>query len=141
MAMDFIKLDIEGSQLDALLGAGKCQAICIRRLWPRLNSAGTTTKSINCSAPRAMNVVHFTEIPSWLRRRLSGTALAGSRPACAIAQGVFRMFPKLQQDSCKYYRSIDSVGNKILSVALGGKANRGKGRRNDGNVSTNEIAI
>jgi len=73
--------------------------------------------------------------------RLSGTALAGSRPACAIAQGVFRMFPKLQQDSYKYYRSIDSVGNKILSVALGGKANRGKGRRNDGNVSTNEIAI
>ena len=73
--------------------------------------------------------------------RLSGTALAGSRPACAIAQGAFRMFPKLQQDSCKYYRSIDSVGNKILSVALGGKANRGKGRRNDGNVSTNEIAI
>jgi len=73
--------------------------------------------------------------------RLSGTALAGSRPACAIAQGVFRMFPKLQQDSYKYYRSIDSVGNKILSVALGGKANRGKGRRNDGNVSTNEIAV
>lgn len=73
--------------------------------------------------------------------RLSGTALAGSRPACAIAQGAFRMFPKLQQDSYKYYRSIDSVGNKILSVALGGKANLGKGRRNDGNVSTNEIAV
>ena len=74
--------------------------------------------------------------------RLSGTALAGSRPACAIAQGVFRMFPKLQQDSYKYYRSIDSVGNKILSVALlGGTANRGKGRRNYGNISTNEIAV
>jgi hypothetical protein len=51
------------------------------------------------------------------------------------------MFPKRQQDSCKYYRSIDSVGDKILSVALGGKANRGKGRRNDGNVSTNETAV
>jgi TonB family protein len=73
-----------------------------------------------------MNVVHIAEIPSWLRRRLSGAARAGSRPAHAIARGVLRMFPKLQQDSCKYYRSIDSVGNKILSVALRGKANREK---------------
>jgi len=66
----------------------------------------------------------------------------GSRPACAIARGVLRAFPKLQQDSCKYYRWIDLFRNKILSVALlGGKANRGIGRRNDGNVSTNETAV
>ena len=140
--MDFIKLDIEGSELDALLGAGECQAIFIRRLWPRLNSAGTGTKSINCSAPRVMNVVHITEIPSWLRWRLSGAARAGSRSAYAIAQGVLGAFPKLQQDSCEYYRSIDLFRNKILSVALlGGTANRGKGRRKDGNVSTDEIAV
>jgi hypothetical protein len=34
-------------------------------------------RSINCSAPRAMNVVHFMEIPSWLRRSLNG-ARSGS---------------------------------------------------------------
>ncbi len=28
--------------------------------------------------------------------------------------GVFTMFPKLQQNSCKYYRSIDLVRKKIL---------------------------
>jgi hypothetical protein len=58
-----------------------------------------------------------------------------------MAHGVFGMFPKLQQNSCEYYRSIDLVRKKILLVALGGKANRGKGRRNDGHVSTNEIAV
>ena len=31
---------------------------------------------------------------------------------------VLRTFPKLQQNSCKYYRSIDLFRNKILSVAL-----------------------
>ena len=56
--------------------------------------------------------------------------------------GVLGAFPKLQQNSCKYYRSIDLFRNKILSVALlGGPANRGKGRRNYGNISTNEIAV
>ena len=55
---------------------------------------------------------------------------------------MLKTFPKLQQDSCKYYRSIDLFRNKILSVALlGGTANRGKGRRKDGNVSTDEIAV
>ena len=39
--------------------------------------------------------------------------------------GLFRTFPKLQQDSCKYYRSIDLFRKKILSVALlGGEAIR-----------------
>ena len=69
------------------------------------------------------------------------TTLNRLKAAQSSRTGVFRMFPKRQQDSFKYYRSIDSVGNKILSVALGGKADRGKGRRNDGNVSTNEIAL
>jgi TonB family protein len=65
-----------------------------------------------------------------VRKNTGGT---GSRAACAIAEGVLRTFPKLQQDSWKYYRSIDWVRTKILSVALGG---RPSGEKADATMET-----
>ena len=43
----------------------KCYAIFIPQLSRRPNVAGTTTRSVNCSALRAMNVVHFVETTFW----------------------------------------------------------------------------
>ena len=47
---------------------GGCYLIFIPLLSRRLNSAGTTTKSISCLAPQAMNVAQFTGTPFWVFR-------------------------------------------------------------------------
>ena len=58
--IDFIKLDIEGSELDALARrqVERCP-VFIPQLSRRLRAVGTTMKSDSCSAPQAMNVVLF----------------------------------------------------------------------------------
>jgi hypothetical protein len=92
MTMDFIKLDIEGTELDALLGAGKMPSHFRPTIVAETKFGWELRRNPSTAPPQAMKVVHFTEIPSWLRRRLSGAARAGSRPAQPIARRVLGTF-------------------------------------------------
>ena len=72
--LDFIRLDIEGSELDALLGARRMLCHFHPTIVAETKFGWNHDEILNCWTPQAINVVHFTEIPYWVCRGLNGLA-------------------------------------------------------------------
>jgi FkbM family methyltransferase len=69
--IDFIKLDIEVVNWMPYSAPVKRCPIFIPQLLRRPRAVGTTTKSVSCLAPQAINVVLFAGTPSWAFRALN----------------------------------------------------------------------